>query len=534
MSIHKPELPKAPQQVTNASGHKLLLRNLRIEDYDDMLEIMQLVYSNIGDGIWPKSDIETLLNIFPEGQICIEDNGKVVACALSIVIDYNKFGDNHTYAQITGNYKFTTHDLKNGNVLYGIDIFVHPKFQGLRLGRRLYDARKELCEHLNLKAIVAGGRIPGYAQYADKLTPREYIELVKNKEISDPILSFQLSNDFHVKKVLTNYLPGDKESKAYATLLEWNNIYYTEKPSPIIGGPKEFVRLGVVQWQMRNVPSLQALLENVEFFIDAVSAYKADFVLFPEFFNAPLMGLFNEDTAAKAIRKLASYTEELRNKFVEYAVAYNTNIIAGSMPLYTDGELYNVSYLCRRDGTWDVQYKLHITPDEKNHWGVQGGNKLHVFETDVCKIGILICYDVEFPELSRILADQGMQILFVPFLTDTQNGYHRVSKCAQARAIENECYVAIAGNVGNLPRVKNMDLNYAQSAVFSPSDFAFPNNAIVAQATPNAEMTIIADVDLSLLKELHTAGSVRNLKDRRRDLYEVRWLKKQTGSNGTA
>jgi predicted amidohydrolase/ribosomal protein S18 acetylase RimI-like enzyme len=531
MPNDKIKLQDSSQQNTSAYSHKLHLRNLTIDDYDDMLEIMNLVYSNIGDGIWPKGDIEKLLKIFPEGQICIEDNGKVVACALCIIIDYDKYGDNHTYRQITGDYKFNTHDAKKGTVLYGIDIFVHPKFQGLRLGRRLYDARKELCERLNLRAIVAGGRIPGYANYAEKITPREYIELVKNKEISDPILSFQLSNDFHVKKVLTNYLPGDSESKAYATLLEWNNIYYYDEKEPLIGGQKEFVRLGVVQWQMRNVPSLQALMENAEFFIDAVSDYKADFVLFPEFFNAPLMGLFNEDTAAKAIRKLASYTEELRDKFVEYAVAYNINIIAGSMPLYNDGELYNVSYLCRRDGTWDAQYKLHITPDEKSHWGVQGGTKLRVFDTDVCKVGILICYDVEFPELPRILAEQGMQILFVPFLTDTQNGYHRVSKCAQARAIENECYVAIAGNVGNLPRVKNMDLNYAQSAVFSPSDFAFPNDAIVAQATPNAETTIIADVDLSLLKELHTTGSVRNLKDRRKDLYEIKWLNKKSNSN---
>ena len=134
---------------------------------------------------------------------------------------------------------------------------------------------------------------------------------------------------------------------------------------------------------------------------------------------------------------------------------------------------------------------------------------------------MLICYDVEFPELGRILAQQGMQILFVPFLTDTQNGYSRVRHCAQARAIENECYVAISGCVGNLPRVQNMDINYAQSAVFTPSDFQFPTNAVKAEATANTEMVLIADVDLSLLKELHEHGSVQVLKDRRTDLYEV-------------
>ena len=520
------EMKHIEKEISDAgnSQHKLLLRNIRIDDYPDMVEIMKRVYSNIGDSIWLREDIETLLNIFPEGQICIEDNGKVVACALCLTVDYKKYGDNHTYQQITGSYKFTTHD-PNGDILYGIDLFIHPDYQGLRLGRRLYDARKEMCENLNLKSIVAGGRIPGYAKYADQFTPRQYIEQVKQKEIYDPILSFQISNDFHVKKILTNYLPTDNESKAYATLLEWHNIYYTDKET-LVGGEREVVRLGIVQLQMRNVNSLESWLSNVEFFIDAISDYKADFVLFPELFNAPLIGEFNEVNAAKAMRMLAGYTEELRDRFVEYAISYNINIIAGSMPYYKDGDLYNVSFLCRRDGTWDAQYKLHITPDEKSYWGVKGGNKLKVFDTDVGKVGILICYDVEFPELARILADKEMKILFVPFMTDTQNGFHRVHHCAKARAIENECYVAIAGSVGNLPKVTNIDLQYAQSAVYSPSDFSFPTNAIIAEATPNTEVAIIADVDLSLLKELNVKGSVRNLKDRRKDLYDLRWVKK--------
>jgi predicted amidohydrolase len=156
---------------------------------------------------------------------------------------------------------------------------------------------------------------------------------------------------------------------------------------------------------------------------------------------------------------------------------------------------------------------------------MQGGDQVKVFDTDSGKIGVLICYDVEFPELSRLLADQGMQLLFVPFLTDTQNGYIRVRNCAMARAIENECYVAIAGSVGNLPKVNNMDIQFAQSAVFTPSDFAFPTNGIKAEATPNSEMTLIVDVDLDLLKELHSFGSVRNLTDRRRDLYELKNIK---------
>jgi len=156
--------------------------------------------------------------------------------------------------------------------------------------------------------------------------------------------------------------------------------------------------------------------------------------------------------------------------------------------------------------------------------GYGKGRQLKVFDTDCGKIGILICYDVEFPELSRLLADEGMDILFVPFLTDTQNGYSRVRYCAQARAIENECYVAIAGCVGNLPKVHNMDIQYAQSMVFTPCDFAFPANGIKAEATPNNEMILIVDLDIDLLRELNQFGSVRNLKDRRKDIYELKKL----------
>jgi predicted amidohydrolase len=324
---------------------------------------------------------------------------------------------------------------------------------------------------------------------------------------------------------MTGYMPDDKESKAYATLLEWINVYY-EDTEKLFGGKKSLVRMGVVQWQMRPLTSVENLISHIEFFVDTVSGYKADFILFPEFFNAPLMAEFKKASAADAVRALADYTDEIRENMIRLALAYNINIIAGSMPLYEDNKLYNVSYLCRRDGTWDAQYKLHVTPDEMIYWGLRGGNKLRVLDTDAGKIGILICYDVEFPELSRIMADQGVNILFVPFWTDTKHSFLRVMRCAQARAIENECYVAISGSIGNLPGVENMDIQYAQSAVFSPSDFSFPPEAIVAEATPNTETTLVVDLDIDLLKKLRTQGTVRNLQSRRNDLYRVNWLKK--------
>jgi predicted amidohydrolase/ribosomal protein S18 acetylase RimI-like enzyme len=498
--------------------HRLKLRTMRLSDYEDIREIMKIVYAHAG-GAWTKKEFRNQLKVFPEGQICIEVDDKVVAAALSIIVDYAKFGDKHTYDEITGYGKFDTHDYE-GDTLYGTDVFVHPEYRDMRLGRRLYDARKELCENLNLRAIIAGGRIPGYREYRDVMTPKQYIEEVKNKELYDPVLSFQLANDFHVRKVITRYSDDDVASHYYATLLEWINVYY-EESEKLIGGTKTVVRVGAVQWQMRRVVSLEDLLHQMEFFVDTVSSYNADFVMFPEFFNAPLMAMFRDVDAADAVRMLADYTESIRDKMQELAISYNINIIAGSMPVYEEHKLYNVSYLMHRDGQLDAQYKLHITPDEQSYWGLQGGDQLKVFNTDAGRIGILICYDVEFPELGRILADQQMDILFVPYWTDTKNAYLRVRRCAQARAIENECYVVVSGSVGNLPRVENMDIQYSQSAVFSPSDFSFPHDAIVAEATPNTETTLVSDLDLELLKKLRSQGSVRNLQQRRKDLYDV-------------
>jgi predicted amidohydrolase/GNAT superfamily N-acetyltransferase len=498
------------------------LKYLTPEDYEELKEAMIDSYPSISNSYWTERHINILLKKFPEGQVVIKVNDKIAGCALSLIINYDNFEEQHTYREVTGNYTFNTH-LSTGDTLYGIDVFVRPDFRGLRLGRRLYEYRKELCEKLNLKSILFGGRIPNYHKYSNELNPKQYIDKVKSREIYDPVLNFQLSNDFHPIRVIKGYLEGDDVSKEYAVLLEWDNIYY-EKPTNIAKTTKKVVRLGLVQWQMRSYNDLEQLMQQAEYFVDTLSAYKSDFALFPEFFNAPLMAEFNHLSEAEAIRKLSEYTSSIVQAFSKLSISYNINIITGSMPELVGEVLYNVGYLCKRDGSIERYEKIHITPDEERVWGMKGGDKLHTFETDCGKIGILICYDVEFPELSRLLSDEEMDILFVPFLTDTQNGYSRVRHCAQARAIENECYVAIAGSVGNLPRVHNMDIQYAQSMVFTPCDFSFPTNGIKAEATPNAEMILIADVELDLLKELHNYGSVKNLKDRRKDIYDLRKL----------
>ncbi|HED23821.1 MAG TPA: carbon-nitrogen hydrolase, partial [Firmicutes bacterium] len=214
-------------------------------------------------------------------------------------------------------------------------------------------------------------------------------------------------------------------------------------------------------------------------------------------------------------------TEEYIELFSMLAVKHNVNIIGGSHFVEEDDLLYNVSFLFRRDGTIERQYKIHITPDEKTWWAVQPGDGLNIFDTDCGKIAILICYDIQFPELSRLAVDRGARIIFTPFCTDDRQGYLRVRYCAQARAIENQVYTVIAGAVGNMTHVPRVDTMYARSGIFSPSDFPFPRDGIVGECSANVETVVIGEVDLELLRRNRVDGTVTHLKDRRKDLYEI-------------
>ncbi len=447
----------------------------------------------------------------------------LVASSSSLILDFELYKNWHNWDEIS-DYGFIRNHKADGKTLYGIEMMVDPDYRGLKLARRLYDARKELAHERNLMRIVIGGRIPGYAKHADKMTAREYIDQVLNKTIYDPVMTTQLSNGFVLKRLISGYLATDGDSKGYAAFLEWANLDFVPDAQQRFM-PIAPVRVCVVQYQMRYVANFEAFAAHCEYFLDASSDYKCDFILFPEIFTTQILSFVRAPTPAEAVRKLSEFTPAYLDLFTRLAVKYNINIIGGSHFTVEDNKLFNISYLFRRDGTLGKQYKLHVTPSERHWWGVQGGDKVEVFDTDKGRIAIQICYDIEFPEVSRIAVEKGAQIIFVPFCTDERYAYLRVRYCAQARCIENHVYVAIAGSVGNLPNVESLGIHYAQSGIFTPSDIPFKRDAIAAECTPNIEMLIFEDLDLELLKKHRQSGSVLNWKDRRTDLFEVRTVK---------
>ena len=486
----------------------IILREIKIEDYEEIVKLQKACFPKMEP--WSKDELKSHVLKFPEGQLCVEYEGKIIGSASSLIVQLDEYDEAHTFNDISNHGYINNHD-PEGDTLYGIEVMVHPEFRAMKIGRRLYEARKKLAMQLNLKRIVVGGRMPSYKDYSDK---------VVDKSIYDPVLTFQLANGFVLKKILSDYLEEDTESKGYGTLLEWINYHYVpEKRRKYISAHP--VRICVIQYQMRKINSFDDFADQCEYFVDVASGYKSDFALFPEIFTLQLLSFMKRERPGISVRKLANYTPQYIDLFHNLAIKYNVNIIAGSHFALEDDNLYNISYLFHRNGNIDKQYKLHITPNERKWWGVQPGNKLDVFNTDSGKISIQICYDVEFPELGRIAADKGAHLLFVPFCTDERQGYLRVYRCAMARAIENQMYVAIAGNVGNLPQVENMDINYAQSGIYTPSDYSYSRDGIAGECAPNIETVVVADVDLEVLKRGRENGTVINLRDRRDDLYKI-------------
>lgn len=496
---------------------KITVRSLRMEDYDQLVELQLKCFPGMKP--WSRAQIESQLAMFPEGQICIEYQDRIVASSSSLILDFDLYSEWHGWAEIADG-GFIRNHTPMGNTLYGIEIMVDPEFRGMRLARRLYEARKQLARQRNLMRVILGGRIPGYGKHADTMTAREYVDKVVYKVFIDPVLTTQLSNGFVLKRLIPNYLGSDAESRGYATFLEWTNLDYIPSPHQrlTLVAP---VRVCAVQSQLRMVSGFEEFAKHCEYFVDAAADFKADFVLFPEMLTAQLLTFLPPDRPALAMRKLSAFTTQYLDLFTSLAVKYNINVIGGSHFTVENDNLHNVAFLFRRDGTLGKQYKLHITPDEQRWWGVKPGSEIEVFYTDRGRIGIQIGHDITFPELTRVMAERGVQILFVPFSVEERYSYMRIRHCAHARCIENNIYTVIAGSVGNLPSVENIDVHFAQSAILSPSDIPFTRDGLVAEATPNIETLIVDDVDLELLKANRQTGSVLHWKDRRKDLYDV-------------
>jgi predicted amidohydrolase len=292
-----------------------------------------------------------------------------------------------------------------------------------------------------------------------------------------------------------------------------------------MGALRKTARVACVQYGLSAPASYGAFEDRVARFVGIAASYAADFVVFPEMFTLELLTIAHRDLpATQAVAALDTYTARVKATFAELAKRHRLHLVGGTHFLRDEaGVARNVCFTAMPDGALHAQAKIHATPSERDAWGIVGGTAAAPFATDFGPVATTVCYDVEFPELQAHLARQGARIVFVPFCTDDRRGYMRVRLCAQARAIENQCYLALAGNVGVLPYVANMDIQYAESCLLTPCDVPFARDGVAEIAPAGVETLVFADFDLDALDAARTAGTVRNLADRRADLYRVEW-----------
>lgn len=508
---------------------KLVIRNATLADAKAVTSLCRRVYGP--DDCYIEPQIRGHINNFPDGQFVAEYEGDVVGYCATFIVGEELARGQHTWNEITGGGYASRHN-PEGDVLYGMEVSVDPDYRRLRIGQRFYQARQELCAYEELKGIVVGGRMPGYGEAEDEYPdPRAYLAAVTDQQFEDRVVNFQIKQGFEPIGVLMGYLPSDKQSRGNAVHMFWPNPHFSEGPATRTTKANnrlpERVRLATVQFQMRRISRIEEFEEQVEYFVDVASDYKADFVTFPELYTLQLLSLDTEKrTAMESITNITNYKDRYCSFMEKLAVSYNINIIGGSMPtMGDDGRIRNTAFVFLRDGAVYAQDKLHPTPSEREWWNIKGGDQAAVIPTDCGPIGVMICYDCEFPEHARMLADQGAIMLFVPFCTDERRGYIRVRHCAHARAIENQCYVVMAGVVGNLPNVDAMDIHYAESCILTPSDFPFARDGVAADTAPNTETIALADLSISDLLANRRSGTTQNLNDRRFDLYRVSWAK---------
>ena len=503
------------------------IRAANLNDIDAIVALNAIAYPGLAErGLtWSEEQVESHLRVFSEGQIVAEKDGEIVGAASALVVDLGRDPERrHTWLGITDDGMFFNHD-PSADTLYGADINVHPEHRRQGIAAALYEARRELCRRLNLRRIVLGGRLFDFHEKAATMSVDEYARLVEAGDLYDEVLSFQLKRGFTLKRLLPSYLP-DSRSGDFGTFLEWLNPGYQARYEKA-----RAIRVSAVQYEMRKIKDFAGFAQQVGYFVDVAAGYGSDFVLFPELLTAQLMSFIKTKTPQEAIRRLTTYAKKVDELFARLAEEHQISIINGTHPTKIGDRIENVASMFLPDGTVFRQPKIHVTPNEARWWGIEGGSTLAVFDTPKARVGILVCYDVEFPEAARYLADQGAEIIFVPFCTDDRQAYLRVRYCAQARAIENQVYMALAGTVGNLPDAENMDIQYAQSAVFSPSDFHFARDGILAESTPNVENIITTDIDFEALEEAINSGSVRQRRDRRPDLFQFSVTLPDEGTN---
>ncbi len=275
------------------------------------------------------------------------------------------------------------------------------------------------------------------------------------------------------------------------------------------------LRLGLLQYQVTAPASFEAYASKIRSLIQDGTAGGAELLVMPEYAcmetAAFLPGAGDAHAELLAVcglsaRLLALFQEEARRAGIW--------LLPGTLPWPgPDGRVRNRAPLIAPDGTLAFQDKSVMTRFESERWGVAAGEPPRVLETPWGRIGIAICYDVEFPTLVRRQIERGAWLVLAPSCTDSLHGFNRVRLSARARALENQCFVAVSPTIGLAPALATLDENHGYAAVFGPVDRGFPADGVMARGRLDEAGWVFADLDSTRLDTVRAEGAVRNHRD---------------------
>lgn len=267
------------------------------------------------------------------------------------------------------------------------------------------------------------------------------------------------------------------------------------------------------QYPIEALKDWETYVEKLERWVGEAVDTGAALLVFPEYGSMELAAL-DPPTMGELIpsfRFVAGLAPRVDALHAELAQRHGIHILAGSIPVEVENSRFlNRSRLFAPTGKVGVQDKLVMTRNERERWSIVPGRDLCLFSTSLGKIGVNICYDSEFPLLSRALVEAGAEILLVPSCTEQLQGYWRVRLGAQARALEGQFYAVQAPTVGTAPWSVAVSVNRGAAAIYAPPDRGFPDDGMVALGEFDAAQWLYAEIDPARVHELRTSGTVLN------------------------
>lgn len=276
------------------------------------------------------------------------------------------------------------------------------------------------------------------------------------------------------------------------------------------------LKIAAAQYSLNSHNSLEDFKINAEKWVQEASHNKARLLVFPEYGSIELISLLSEEVQkdlAQQLSDIQKFRDDFIQLYVELAKKYDVYIIAPSFPwLETPDYFVNRAFLINPNGLYGYQDKQMMTRFEDEEWKVSTPKEkvLNSFDVDGVKVGISICFDVEFPDFARELAIEGVEVLIAPSCTEGIAGMNRIHVGARARALENQFYVVVSQTVGMVHYSEAIDKNTGMAAIYSTCDFGFPDDGIIVQGTINIPQWVYGEIDTKLIENVRNNGHVFN------------------------